>query len=398
MSDRLGIHAGAAALLIGMSIGVSAASTLRASAADSTVQMRSLGLPAPVSAILQHGVSNLFNLDLPAAEQQFAAVAVAVSNHAAGHVWQALGVFVRMLVEGPSSADEAAMTGYARLALAAPAPAPGTDGWREFYDAIAALLLARDSAERHGPLETLGWLRNGVAAARRALTTDAAAADDAAMLVGAYQFFGDYLPWYLRMPAALMIEPTDRHTGLRRLEQARQRAVLCAPAATLLTAAAYAWADEPDAALRLCDVLQSATPGNHLVDGLRAYILAREGRIDDAYRTLTSAVVRLEHDQRSGVRALLADQYYELGRLALAATNYHDARVRFESAARLSGRKLELRAWSALQLGVICDLLRERANAQRQYAIAAATAADASVVKRYAATFLRTPYAGQCLE
>jgi len=360
--------------------------------------MPQAGLPAVQATVLRAGISNLFALDLARAEQQFAQVATAASNNAAGHVWHALAVLGRVMVEGPARMDEVRIAADAHGALAAAEPrrADGS-GWREVYDGIAALLLARHAMNANDGAAAV-LLLAGALQDVRAATQCRAAAADAGVLLGAYEVFISGTPWYLRLPAAMLVAPGDDAAGLVRLEHGAQQACLFGVPARVLLAIVYAWREQYDRALLVCDELQALLPGNHQVDALRAQILLREGRVADAATALARAIARVKKDARPGAVALLAEHYYDLGRLDMLTTNYPAASAHFEAACAASGRKQAMRAWSTLRLGTVYDAQLQRVEAQRAYARAADLAAAVPIVRQYARLFLREPYAGQCLE
>ncbi|GEM_PF-1852937 len=374
--------------------GASWLGTCGAWAADAT----QAGLSAAQTRVLRAGISNVFALNIARAEQQFAHVAAAASNNAAGHVWHALALLGRVMVEGPARMDEVRIAADARCALAAAEPrrADGS-GWRELYDGVAALLLARQALNT-GDGAAAVLLLAGALQDVRAATHCRAAAADADVLVGAYQVFINGTPWYVRLPAAVLVAPGDDAAGLARLERGAQQACLFGVPARALLAIVYAWREQYDRALQVCDQLQALLPGNHQVDALRAHILLREGRIADAATALARVIARVKQDPRPGAVALLADHYYELGRLDMLTTNYPAAGAHFEAACAASGRKQAVRAWSTLRLGTVYDAQQQRAAAQREYARAVDLAAAAPLVRQYARLFLREPYAGQCLE
>ncbi len=363
-------------------------------AADAT----QAGLPAAQATLLCAGISNVFALDMARAEQQFAQVAAAAGNNAAGHVWHALAVLGRVMIEGPARVDEARIAADARAALAAAEPcrADGS-GWRELYDGVAALLLARHALNA-GDGAAAVLLLAGALQDVRAATRCTAAAADADVLLGAYEVFITGTPWYLRLPATMLVAPGDDAAGLARLERGALQACRFGVPARVVLAIVYAWREQYDRALQVCDEVQAQLPGNHQVDALRAHILLREGRVADAATALARVIARVKQDPRPGAVALLADHYYELGRLAMLTTNYPAAGAHFEAACAASGRKQALRAWSTLRLGTVYDAQQQRAAAEREYARAAELAASVPIVRQYARLFLREPYAGQCLE
>jgi tetratricopeptide (TPR) repeat protein len=363
-------------------------------AADAT----KAGLPAAQATLLCAGISNVFALDMARAEQQFAQVAAAAGNNVAGHVWHALAVLGRVMIEGPARVDEARIAADARAALAAAEPgrADGS-GWRELYDGVAALLLARHALNAGEGAAAVLLLAGALQDVRAATRCNAAAAD-ADVLLGAYEVFITGTPWYLRLPAAVLVAPGDDAAGLARLERGAQQACLFGVPARVVLAIVYAWREQYDRALQVCDEVQAQLPGNHQVDALRAHILLREGRVADAATALARVIARVKQDPRPGAVALLADHYYELGRLAMLTTNYPAAGAHFEAACAASGRKQALRAWSTLRLGTVYDAQQQRAAAEHEYARAADLAASVPIVRQYARLFLREPYAGQCLE
>ena len=221
---------------------------------------------------------------------------------------------------------------------------------------------------------------------------------DAGVLLGAYQYFGDNTPWYMRHFAGLLMAPADRAAGLRRLDEGVAGAVMLRPEARMLAAVAHSWEGNWVRAEELAAGLTNEFPGNPQWELLLQYVLMQSGKYDAALASASGAVARLEVTARPLARAVLADQHYYCGVIYAAGTNYVRALTHFGAAAAYAERKARVRMWAVLRQGTMHDLLGNREAARACYRAAESGRDAPESVRAYARQFLEEPYAGQDLE
>jgi tetratricopeptide (TPR) repeat protein len=314
-------------------------------------------------------------------------------------VYRAMTAWCRVMAEGESeeSAREIASSVDAAINCGAAGDGAQADSWADFYQGVAFLFRAVGYAKEQNHLESLQWAKRGLGRIARASHSVVTAAD-ASVLIGAYQYFTDYAPWYVRFFASLFIMPTDKNRGIESMAYGMRKAVFLKPEACMLLTVAYAWEHDPDRALELATTLGRSFPANHQLGALRQYALMHSGRFDDAFSSATNDLERIESDGRAYNRGLLADQHYALGTIAVCMTNYQQALTHFSAAHAMGGAKPRVKAWAILRQGTVYDLLGQRASACQCYTAARVIKADTPMVRSYADLFLKHAYAGEALE
>lgn len=357
------------------------------------------GLPAAALTILHDGITQLYNLELDRADASFTRVAALASNHPAPYVYLAASLVTRSMCEGLSQEHNQGIARCLQRAVEAAGAQTNTvsRAWQDVYIGAVFLVQAQQVGLRGDYLDGLYALKRAAARLERA-ARDPAVAVDAGVLLGAYQYFGDYTPWYMRQFAGLLLSPTSRAAGLRRLDDGTTQAVLLQPEARMLACVAHTWERNDERAEELAAGLTNQFPNNPQWDLLLQYVLLQSGKYEAALASATNALARLETTARPLARAVLPDQHYYCGVIYAAGTNYHRALTHFGAAAAFAGRKARLRMWAVLRQGTMHDLLGERDAARACYR-AAHTGRDApQSVRAYARQFLDQPYAGQTLE
>lgn len=357
------------------------------------------GLPAAALAILHDGIAHLYNLELDRADASFTRVAVLASNHPAPYLYLAASLVTRSMCEGPSPTHNQGIARCLQRAVEAAGAKtnPESRAWQDVYIGAVLLIQAQQLGWRGDYLNGLYALKRAAARLERA-ARDPAVAADAGVLLGAYHYFGDATPWYLRQFAGVLLSPTCRADGLRRLDDGAARALLLQPEARMLACVAHAWERNGTRAVELAAGLTNQFPNNPQWDLLLQYVLLQCGKYEAALASATGALARLETTARPLARAVLPDQHYFCGVIYAVGTNYHRALTHFGAAAAFADRKARLRMWAVLRQGTMYDLLGDRDAARACYR-AAHTGRDApQTVRAYARQFLDQPYAGQTLE
>jgi len=357
------------------------------------------GLPAGAVPVMRAGIFHLYNLELERAEECFVRAGEVATNHPAPHVYLAASLVTRVMCEGPRAERDRGITRCLQRAVEAARTEEGaaSRAWRDVYVGAVFLLRAQQVGMRGEYLEGLHMLKRAAGRLERAARVAETAAD-AGVLLGAYQYFGDYTPWYMRHFAGLMLAPTDRAAGLRRLDDGVAGAVMLQAEARMLACVAHSWEGNAGRAEELAAGLTNEFPGNPQWELLLQYVLMRSGRYEAALASASGAVARLEVTARPMARAVLADQHYYCGVIYAAGTNYVRALTHFGAAAAYAERKGRVRMWAVLRQGTMHDLLGNREAACACYRAAQSGREAPESVRAYARQFLDEPYAGQALE
>ena len=350
-------------------------------------------------ALTQRGMQALHNLDLVEAEEAFTMVTVVASNHPAGYVCRAMVAWCRVMADGPSDARRRDFAHLVDEAIACGQAGGDTnrDAWTDLFLGVAFVMRASVLAEQKNTADALEWAKRGMGRLMRATRRRETSAD-AAVLVGAYQYFIDTTPWFCRFFASLFITPTDRTQGIENMASGMAGAHILGPEARLLLAVASLWEDDTDRATDLVDGLAHDFPRNHQIAALRQAVLLREGKIAAAYLCASNCLVTIENDSRAYTWGFKADQQYALGIIAAAATDYQTSAAHFAKAYALAGTKTRLAAWAILRQGTIHDLMGQREDACRCYLAVRSIETDTPLARNFADLFLGQPYAGETIE
>jgi len=354
--------------------------------------------PETLSCLLS-GINNLYNLEFEKADYYFDSVLETSSNCPASFIYLAVTTIGRETLDGSSEKLERKTQLYIDDALkAALRTAFSTnEPWSNFFAGEAFLLKSYLESKQENYISSLRWLKHGLNQINKAGAFEEARAD-ANMILGAYKFYVSYMPWYIRYFATLFIEPTSKEQGLERLEDAASNAVFVRAEAQMLLAAAFLWEREPDRALEVVSILSRKFPDNFFLATLKQKILVEQRLYSEAYKSATNNLRKIENDNRFYVHGLLVDQYYELGLINTAQSNYYKALANFASAYKLAENKPHYQAWSLLRQGTVYDMMNQRDMAIKCYHASQKTKFDSELLRNYCKTFLKYPYKGEILE
>jgi len=349
--------------------------------------------------LLQTGIKNLYNLELDKADYYFNAVVKSTSNSPAGYIYLAITTIGRELLAGSSKKLKKETEFYidAALKIALKSNLSDNNPWNLFFAGEAFILKSYLESKKNNYVSSLRWLKHGIKKINKAATFKASNAD-ANMILGTYKYYVSYMPWYTRYFANLFIEPINQEAGMSKLEDAAANAIFVRPEARLLLSGAFFWEREPDIALNILMKLKKRFPDNYLIPILNQKILFNQKFYSEAFDSATNNFYKIENDNRSYVHELLIDQYYELGLINTANSNYYKALANFDSSYKLSKNKPHFKAWALLREGTVYDIINQRNMARKCYKEAKKINFDSELLKNYCKTFLKYPYKGEVLE
>jgi len=338
---------------------------------------------------LRSGIQNLYNLEFDNAEYYFGEVSKSASNSPAGYIYLAITTLGRETLTGSSKKLEKEIEIYINkaLKLALKNSFSKNDPWSYFFAGEAFILKAYLESKEKKYVSSLRWLKHGIKKIKKAASFKKSNAD-ANMILGTYKYYVSYMPWYTRYFANLFIESANQEQGMSKLEDAASNAVLVKPEAQLLLSSAYFWEREPDIALNILSRLSKNFPKNYLFLILNQKILVNQNLFSEAFSLATNNFKKIENDNRLYVHGMLVDQYYELGIINTAQTNYYKALGNFSMASKLSETKPHFQAWALLRQGTIYDIINQRNMARKCYKAAQKTKFDSELLKNYCKTFL----------
>ena len=349
--------------------------------------------------LLQSGIQNLYNLELEKAEYYFDAVVKSASNCPAGYIYLAITKIGQETLSGTSEKLETKVELYIdkALKLALKNSFSANDPWSYFFAGEAFILKSFLESKKENYVSSLRWLKHGIKKINKAATFKKTCSD-ANMILGAYKYYVSYMPWYTRYFANLFIEPVNHEEGITKLEDAASNATFVKSEARMLLSAAYFWEREPDIALNILSTLINSFPKNYLFSILNQKILVEQKLFSEAFNSATNNFNKIENDNRFYLHGLLVDQYYELGLINTAQTNYYKALGNFAAANKLAENKPHFKAWALLRQGTIYDIIYQRKMAIKCYKTAQKINFDSELLKNYCKTFLKYPYKGEVLE
>jgi len=349
--------------------------------------------------LLQSGIQNFYNLEFDKAEYYFDAVVKSASNCPAGYIYLAITTIGRETLTGTSEKLENEIELYIDKALkiALKNSFSNNDPWSYFFAGEAFILKSYLESKEKNYVSSLRWLKHGIKKINKAASFKKSCAD-ANMILGTYKYYVSYMPWYTRYFANLFIEPANHEQGISKLEDAASNAIFVNPEAKMLLSGAFFWEREPDIALNILSTLTEKFPDNYLFAILNQKIFVEQKLFSEAFNSATNNFKEIENDNRFYVHGLLVDQYYELGLINTAQTNYYKALGNFAAANKLSENKPHFQAWALLRQGTIYDIINQRNMARKCYKAAQKIKFDSELLKNYCKTFLKYPYKGEVLE
>jgi len=127
------------------------------------------GLNPKITAKIYSGINYLYNLDFDAAEKIFTETADAASNHPIGCVYLGMTSIGRTLTEGETSANTARFHAYTETAVARALSSRSAikRPWDLYYSGAAFLLKSYSEGKKQNYIESLKWLKRGVALINR---------------------------------------------------------------------------------------------------------------------------------------------------------------------------------------------------------------------------------------
>jgi len=345
------------------------------------------------------GINQLYNLNFDAAEKIFTEVSASLSNNPIGCVYLGLTSIGRTLTEGETKENTARFHAYTDTAVARALHSKVSvkNSWDLYYSGVAFLLKSYSEGKKQNYIESLKWLKRGLALISRCVKREETRAD-ARMLIGAYRYFASRMPWYFKFFASLLIEPANKSEGLRNLEFAASHSKFNRTEAELFLSIAYMWDARSEAAYQLSENLSERYPGNYCIGFLTQEILLRQKKYNAALDFATNQFRKIEFDKRSETGGLIANQHYMLGLIYEGKRKYDAALKNFALAYTLAKNKPGLKAWSILRQGTIYDLKNDRSRARDCYAAAMMINHHSDLLNAFSRKFSNKPYRGELLE
>ncbi len=365
----------------------------------SVVTAKERGLKPQTIILLQSGIQNLYNLEFDKAEYYFDAVVKSEPNCPAGYIYLAITTIGRETLMGTSEKLENEVELYIDKALkiALKNSFSTSNPWSYFFSGEAFILKSYLESKEKNYVSSLRWLKHGIKKINKAASFKKTCSD-ANMILGTYKYYVSYMPWYIRYFANLFIEPANQEAGITKLEESAYNAIFVKPEAQMLLSGAFFWEREPDIALNILSRLTKRFPNNYLFSILNQKILVDQKLFSEAFNSATNNFNKIENDNRFYVHGLLVDQYYELGLINTAQTNYYKALGNFASASKLAENKPHFKAWALLRQGTIYDIINQRNMARKCYKATQKTKFESELLNNYCKTFLKYPYKGEILE
>ena len=359
----------------------------------------SLDFPPDITQKIFTGINQLYNLNFDEAEKTFTSVSASLSNNPVGCVYLGITSIGRTLTEGETKENTARFHAYTDTAVARALRSKTSlkDSWDLYYSGVAFLLKSYSEGKKQNYIESLKWLKRGLALINRCVEREETKAD-AKMLIGAYRYFASRMPWYFKFFASLLVEPADRAEGLCDLEFAVARSKFNRTEAELFLSIAYMWDARSEAAYQLASNLLEKYPENYCVGFLTQEILLRQKKYNAALDYATNQFHKIEFDKRPVTGGLMANQHYMLGLIYERKRKYDAALKNFALAYILAKNKPYLKAWAILRQGTIYDLKNDRAQARNCYAVVRMTDHKSDLLNAFGRRFSEKPYRGESLE
>ncbi len=330
-----------------------------------------------IDASIQEGIRATYNIEFEAADRAFSAVERARPDHPAGPFFKAMVEWWRILIDfDDESRDEGFYRKLERV----------IDMCDKRLDAnendLAGLFFKGGSIGFRGRLLAMrkSWIK-AAADGREALpiVQDAARIApknaDINLGVGIYNYYADVLPdkYPLLKPVMLFLPSGDRDKGIRQLRYAAQKARYAQWEAVYFLAQVYSsYENKPSSALPFARLLADEFPANPIFQRTLGRIHVKLGDWQRASAVFGKVLDRCAKHQAGYGMAAEREAAYYLGYDAMLRRDYAAA-LKFFARCDEVARALEkdepsgFRILAALRAGMTLDLLRRRADAQREY-------------------------------
>ena len=212
--------------------------------------------------------------------------------------------------------------------------------------------------------------------------------------MGLLDYHIGHLPGFTRFLSSLLVTSGGREKGLQELELAAKKGYLLKDLAKAELLSAYANLEkQPERALPLAQELNERFPRNYNILFALANVNSELGHSEEAF----SVARKIEDGIKSGAPPFcpqLWPRYFQLlGRIYFAQGEYTTATEYFNRALQENAPyNARVRAWALVRLGMICDVRKERNQAEEYYRKALDVAGGEGTAQVAAKQYLKTPY------
>jgi tetratricopeptide (TPR) repeat protein len=212
--------------------------------------------------------------------------------------------------------------------------------------------------------------------------------------LGLLNYHIGHLPGFTRFLSSLLVTSEGREKGLQELELAAKKGDLLKDLAKAELLSAYANLEkQPERALPLAQELNERFPGNYNILFALANVNCELGHSEGAF----SVARKIENGIQSGAPPFcpqLWPRYFQLlGRIYFGQGDYKTATEYFNRALQdTAPYNARVRAWALVRLGMICDVRKERNQAEEYYRKALEVAGGEGTAQVAAKEYLKTPY------
>jgi tetratricopeptide (TPR) repeat protein len=212
--------------------------------------------------------------------------------------------------------------------------------------------------------------------------------------LGLLHYHIGHLPGFARFLSSLLVTAGDRQKGLQELELAARKGDLFKDLARAELLSAYLNLEkQPERALPLAQELNERFPRNYNILFALANVNSELDRSGEAF----SVARKIENGIQSGAPPFcpqLWPRYFQLlGRIYFGQGDYTTATEYFNRALQDNAPyNARVRAWALVRLGMICDVRKERTQAEEYYGKALGIEGGEGAAQVAAKQYLNTPY------
>jgi tetratricopeptide (TPR) repeat protein len=217
---------------------------------------------------------------------------------------------------------------------------------------------------------------------------------DISFFMGLFHYHIDHLPTLARVLSSILVTAGDRQKGLQEIEIAANKGDLLKQIAQLELSTVYLYFEnKPSRALAIYRELKDKYPNNYnFLFGL-GNALSETGRFDEAFKIARE----IEQGIQSGKEPYapqLQPRYNQLmGRILFDRGEYDKAKEYFQKALQdTSAYNARIRVWSYVRLGMICDIRKDRKQAEDYYNRAVEVEGGEGAAQIEAKKYLTTPF------